>query len=151
MVNLKLRVGPLVSTDEGIKIDMNAQTNDHFHKVDGGLTIHTKDEDVTDLFEDEDEMVAVFMTPRQFDRFTKEEDRQESTTKLPYTRNPDGSIVIDGLTFLPAKESEQGNLMSEEEANQKAAPAHKTGDELERRDKERNEMAGTNGPDTQLE
>lgn len=170
---LKMRVGKPVSTEDGIKIDMNPIVGEHFHKVDGGLTIVTKDEEVADLFDEEEEMVVLFMTERQYQRHLKNTEQGEDSGRPPYTRNVDGSVTIDGKDYVskefldqlkrtiegpPAKNMDdlQKAKKTEETGTNEGGDQEKStgdntlkvGEALEDRDKQR---VGANGPETQIE
>lgn len=154
MVKLNFSVAASAPAEEGTKIDLSPVVNDHFHKVDGGLTVYTKEEDVSELFDGEDEIVAVFMTPGKYERIMK---NAEDNGELPYKRNDDGTIEIKGERFV--LESDAKRMIEELRASihgpqneEKAAPAKdlQPGAALEDRDKDRGLVSGR-GPDTQIE
>lgn len=165
MVRLRILIATVVALGEGLfKIDMNPKTDDVFNKVDGGITIVTKDEDAADYFDEGEELNAVFMSDRQYERF-----KNYNGDGAVVTRNDDGSVTIDGKKYLPA--DLMTALSSEKKSNpdldkmEKAAPKQQTeesgdidmpskddtskelkvGDHLESRTAERMESPG---PDT---
>lgn len=157
MVRLRVLIATVVALGEGLfKIDMNPKTDDVFNKVDGGITIVTKDEDAADYFDEGEELNAVFMSDRQYERF-----KNYNGDGDVVTRNDDGSVTIDGKKYFPAnpdldkkmEKAAQKQQMEESGAidkssNDDASNALKVGDHLESRNSERMESPG---PDTQKE
>lgn len=100
---LKMRVGALTKTEDGFKIDMNPAVNDNFHKVEGGLTIFTKDQDIAGIFDKEEHISALFLQPRGTQETIDEQ--SEDSGKPPFIKNDDGSITIDGKVFILESDS----------------------------------------------